>query len=225
MNNDESKTSQENMQCDQDVTVNQSNVDRKIENIPNQDLKENSDQSGNNKKASYNDQIINNHSMEVEEFDQISQQDLTIENENPTKNISDKVQIETDSDQTQKENRTYKATAKRDLKKKCDSCLEMFSCKSIDLHFDSCKIYFPYMVKLSSPDKGYKCKVCKFIVRKSSGNFSARSKIYAHLKGNHNLDKDQNALFSEQKVACLNLQFSVKMKLSYPARWLTIDKG
>ena len=37
--------------------------------------------------------------------------------------------------------------------------------------------------------------VCKFIVRKSSGNFSARSKMYAHLKGNHNIDKDQNARF------------------------------
>ena len=199
-NKDESKISQENMQCDQDITVNQSNADGEIENITHQDLtkdspKINSDQSGNNKETIINDQIINNHSMEVEEFDQISQQNLTIENENPTKNISDKVQMQIDSDQTQKENRTYKATDNRDLKKQCDSCLEMFSCKSIDLHFDSCKIYFPYMVKLSSPDKGYKCKVCKFIVRKSSGNFSARSKMYAHLKGNHKIDKDQNAKF------------------------------
>ena len=149
------------MQCDQDVTVNQSNVYGEIENVPNQDLTENSpkmnsDQSGNNKETSYNDQIINNHSMEVAEFDQISQQDLTIEDENPTRNISYKVQMQIDSDQTQKENRTYNAKNKRDLKKKYETCLEMFCCKSIDLQFDSCKIYFPCMVKLSSPDKGYK---------------------------------------------------------------------
>ena len=188
------------MQCAQENTGNQCNVDVEIENINQQDLREDSptmssDESGKNKENIINDQIINSHSMEVEESDQISQQDLTIEDENPTRNISYKVQMQIDSDQTQKENRTYNAKNKRDLKKKCETCLEMFCCKSIDLHFDSRKIYFPHMVKLSSPDKGFKCKVCKFIVRKSSGNFSARSKMYAHLKGNHNIDKDQNVRF------------------------------
>ena len=153
------------MQCAQENTGNQCNVDVEIENINQQDLREDSptmssDESGKNKENIINDQIINSHSMEVEESDQISQQDLTIEDENPTKNISDKVQMQIDSDQTQKENRTYNAKNKRDLKKKCETCLEMFCCKSIDLHFDSRKIYFPHMVKLSSPDKGYKCMVC-----------------------------------------------------------------
>ena len=129
------------MQCAQENTGNQCNVDVEIENINQQDLREDSptmssDESGKNKENIINDQIINSHSMEVEESDQISQQDLTIEDENPTRNISYKVQMQIDSDQTQKENRTYNAKNKRDLKKKCETCLEMFCCKSIDLHFD-----------------------------------------------------------------------------------------
>ena len=84
-----------------------------------------------------------------------------------------------------------KALDKSDLKKQCESCQEMinlnnFSLKNYELHFDSCKIYFPHIRKTSTG--GYECKICLFKRTCSNGN-RARAKINAHLKEKHKIGK------------------------------------
>ena len=183
-----SEKSQESIHCDQIITEHSMKVEETCQ-VSQQDLMENDNETINvseevqRQNMSDQDSTIDN-LVEHTEKEDISEQDL-IENDNETNSILEKVQR-----QTQQENRTYKATEKSGSKKQCHSCQEMFSCKSLDPHFDSCKVYFPHMKKLNSPDKGYECKVCKFIVRRNSGKLTTRSKMYAHLKGKHKIDKD-----------------------------------
>ena len=178
-----SEKSQESIRCDQIITDHSMKVEETCQ-ISLQDVTENDNETTSISEAqrqiiSDQDASIDN-SVEHTEEEDISEQDL-IENDNETNTILEKVQR-----QTQQE----KATEKSGSKKQCYSCQELFSCKSLDPHFDSCKVYFPHMKKLNSPDKGYECKVCKFIVRRNSGKLTTRSKMYAHLKGKHKIDKD-----------------------------------
>ena len=75
------------------------------------------------------------------------------------------------------------ASVKSDLKKQCESCQEMIN-KNYELHFDSCKVYFPHIKKTSTG--GYECKICLF-KRTCSNRNRAREKLNAHLREKHKI--------------------------------------
>ena len=79
-----------------------------------------------------------------------------------------------------------KTSDKGGSKKQCESCQEMIRRINYELHFDSCKIYFPHIKKTSTGR--YECKICLFKSTCSNRN-RAREKINAHLKEKHKIGK------------------------------------
>ena len=149
-------------------------------------------------KNNQNDEVMKNPEFKGTELEETVQQEL-IQKRAETSSNSEEIQ-----NQENTESKTSiegeKASDKSDPKKQCQSCQEMINLRTFELHFDSCKIYSPHIIK--SLTGGYECKACQF---KVPLNKWARSTMNCHLKvkhkiGNQNEKSDNECDICHEKI-------------------------